>query len=361
MTAVDHPVIDHPDADPRLRRLLGLTHPIIQGPFGGGLSSVALAAAVADTGGLGSYGAHILHPDEITKLVAELRSATRGTFAVNLWVPQPGESGLRLTEEQLARHAHRLRLLPPELTVGLPEHPEPAPDFEQQAEALLAAAPPAVSFVMGIPPQWVLDRARSAGIVTIGTATTVDEAVALEAAGLDAVVASGSDAGGHRGSFLRPVTESLVGTFSLVPQVADAVRIPVIAAGGIADARGVAAARTLGAAAVQIGTGFLATAESGASAVHKAALGGPEARTTVLTRLFSGRPARGIPNRLVRDLAAHEHEVPPYPLQNALMLPVRRAAAAQGNGDYVNLWAGQAASLPRPRTARDYVEHVLDA
>jgi len=337
----------------RLQALLGLDHPIVQGPFGGGLSSVALAAAVAQAGGLGSYGAHILMPDEITTLVAELHAATSRAFAVNLWVPQPSESDL---PADLAPHVDRLRPYLDELGLPVPDPAQPLilPDFDAQADALLAAAPPAISFVMGIPSQAILTRARRAGIVTIGTATTVAEAVALEAAGLDAIVASGSDAGGHRGSFLRPVRESLVGTFSLVPQVADAVSVPVIAAGGIADGRGIAAALTLGADGVQIGTGFLGTEESGASTLHKQALHSPEASVTVLTRLFSGRLARAIPNRFIAELADAENDVPGYPVQNALMLPIRRAAAERGLPGYVNLWAGQAAPLTQPRPAREY-------
>lgn len=331
----------------RLGDLLGIEHPVVQGPFGGGLSSVALAAAVSEGGGLGSYGAHILSPDAITDLVAELKAATDRPFAVNLWVPLEGEAQLRPDAAELARHTQRLRPYYDELGLTAPsaEDVSARPDFDDQVDVLLAADPPAISFVMGIPPQRVIDEARARGIVLIGTATTVDEAVALESAGIDAVVASGSDAGGHRGAFLRPVRESLVGTFSLVPQVADAVSVPVVAAGGIADRRGIAAALALGADAVQIGTGFLATRESGASAVHKQALSGPEARRTVLTRLFSGRTARGIPNRFVRDMAAYEDEVPPYPVQNALMQPIRRAAGAQGRAEYVNLWAGQAAAM----------------
>lgn len=340
----------------RLEDLLNLDHPIVQGPFGGGLSSVALAAEVADAGGLGSYGAHILGPDQIVKLVAELKNATSRAFAVNLWVPQPGESELRAG----AADVERLRPYYAELGVPEPDIGQPVgQNFDDQIEALLAAEPPAISFVMGVPSERVLAEARRRGIVTIGTATTVDEAIALEAAGLDAVVASGSDAGGHRGAFLRPVHESLVGTFSLVPQVADAVSVPVIAAGGIADGRGIAAALTLGADGVQIGTGFLATTESGASPLHKQGLHGPDARVTVLTRLFSGRLARGIPNRFVREMAAFEADVPPYPVQNALMLPIRRAAAEQGLPDYVNLWAGQAAPLTRARTAGEYIQTLL--
>ncbi|WP_068923311.1 NAD(P)H-dependent flavin oxidoreductase [Planobispora rosea] len=340
----------------RLERLLGLDHPIVQGPFGGGLSSVALAAAVSEAGGLGSYGGHILSPGELTGLVAELKAATTRPFAVNLWVPHPGEEKLR------AEPADVDRLRPYFEELGLPA-PEPGrqagQDFDEQVDALLAAGPPVLSFVMGVPPARVLAEARRRGIATIGTATTVDEAIALEQAGLDAVVASGSDAGGHRGAFLRPVGESLVGTFSLVPQVADAVSVPVIAAGGIADGRGVAAAVTLGAHGVQIGTGFLATEESGASALHKAALHTPDARVTVLTRLFSGRLARAIPNRFVREMAASEAEVPPYPVQNALMLGLRREAARRGLADLVNLWAGQAAPLTAAAGARDYVGRLL--
>ncbi len=343
----------------RLEEMLSLDYPIVQGPFGGGLSTVQLAATVSNAGGLGSFGAHIVNPDDITSLVAQLKAATSRTFAVNLWVPQPGETD-RPSEADLARHIDRIR--PYLARLGLPD---PAatypfgPDFEAQALTLLAAQPPAVSFVMGIPPEWVLAEARRRGIATIGTATTVDEAVALEEAGLDAVVASGSDAGGHRGAFLRPIRESLVGTFALIPQVADAVSIPVIAAGGIADGRGIAAALTLGADGVQIGTGFLATEESGASSLHKQALHSPAARTTVLTRLFSGRHARAIPNRLVRELESLEDEVPSYPVQNALMLPVRRAAAEQGLADYINLWAGQAASLTRAGSALDYFQALV--
>ncbi len=345
----------------RLSTLLGLEYPLVQGPFGGGLSSVALAAAVSEAGGLGSYGAHILTPDGIGTLVDDLRKATSRPFAVNLWVPHPDEAGPAPDAAARERYAALLRPWFEEL--GLPaghlEEPPAAPTFAEQAEALLAAGPPVISFVMGLPPAGVLAEARRRGIVTLGTATTVEEAVAVEGAGFDAVVASGSDAGGHRGSFLRPVNESLVGTFSLVPQVARAVSIPVIAAGGIADGRGVAAALTLGADGVQIGTGFLATEESGASPVHRAALHGPEAATTVLTRAFSGRLARAIPNRFTRETAAHEHEVAPYPLQYTLTRPLRTAAAERGLPDYVNLWSGQAAALTRPRPAAEYVAALV--
>ena len=343
----------------RLTGLLGIDVPIIQGPFGGGLSSVTLTAAVSGAGGLGSFGAHHLDPDAITALVADLKTAVPGgrPFNVNLWVPQPYEAALRPAPEDF----ERLRPLYERLGIPAPTSYTPPPCFDDQVDALLAAQPPVISFVMGVPSADVVTEARRRGIVTIGTATTVDEAVAVEAAGLDVVVASGSDAGGHRGAFLRPVAESLVGTFSLVPQAVDAVGIPVVAAGGIADRRGVIAAHALGAAGVQIGTGFLATTESGAGPLHKAALTGPDARITVLTRLFSGRHARAIITPLIRELGEQEGNVPEYPVQNALMLPLRRAAAARDDVRYVNLWAGQSAALSRPVTAREYLATLTAA
>jgi nitronate monooxygenase len=346
----------------RVAERLGVRYPIVQGPFGGGLSSVGLTAAVSDAGGLGSFGANYLEPTAITELVDELRSLTSRPFNVNLWVPLPGEADARLTADELPRHVARIQPYLDALGVPAPTAPPAAgPNYEQQVEALLHAAPPVISFVFGVPSADVLAEARARGITTIGTATTVDEAVALDAAGIDLIVASGSDAGGHRGAFLRPVEESLVGTFSLVPQIVDAVAAPVIAAGGIADARQVKAAFVLGAEGVQIGTAFLVTSESSASRAHKDALTGNDARTTVLTAAFTGRHARAVPNRVTRELARATDELPPYPLQGALMAPIRRAAAAQHNGDYLNLWAGQSAALARARGAVDYLEDLVGA
>lgn len=339
----------------RIVDLFGIQHAIVQGPFGGGLSTVELAAAVSNAGGLGSYGAHVLHADGIRSVVQGIRERTSLPFSVNLWVPQAGESDPVDPEP----HIQRLAPLYARLGVEWNGSLTPNPNFDEQLDSLLTSAPPIISFVMGLPPQWAIDRARKAGIILIGTATTVAEARAVEAAGLDAVVASGSDAGGHRGAFLRPVGESLVGTFSLVPQIVDAVGIPVIAAGGIADRRGISAAHALGADGVQIGTGFLVTAESGASDVHREKLASADAEVTVLTRLFSGRHARGIVNALVRDLAAEEDLVPNYPVQNGLMQPLRNAAAHLGNADYLNLWAGQAAPLAQSKSAAKYLASLI--
>ena len=245
----------------------------MQGPFGGGLSSVALTAAVADAGGLGSFGAHHLDPAEIRALGHELHAATRRPFALNLWVSTHDLPESEMTRERFGAAVRRLEPLYDEVGASPPPYPERfAARFEDQAEAVLDAGPAAFSFVFGVPDERVLAAFSDAGIVTLGTATTPDEAVALDEAGIDIVVASGAEAGGHRGAFLAPAEESLVGTLPLVRIAVEEVEAPVIAAGGIADARGIVAALALGAEGVQIGTAFLATDESGATAEHKAEL-----------------------------------------------------------------------------------------
>jgi NAD(P)H-dependent flavin oxidoreductase YrpB (nitropropane dioxygenase family) len=246
---------------------------------------------VSNFGGLGSFGAHGLTPQAIQDVIAEIRSLTSKPFAMNLWVSMEDE-GARTSDEAVFHRS--LGLLAPhlaELGASMPSYKPYSPvRFEDQVRVLLDAHVPVFSFIVGIPPKEILDECRAKSIVTIGTATTPDEAIALEAAGVDAIVASGFEAGGHRGSFLRSAEESLMGTFSLVPQVADIVGVPVIAAGGIGDARGVVAAMALGADAVQIGTAFLACEESGASRLHREALRGEKARYTGLTRVFPNTP-----------------------------------------------------------------------
>ncbi len=346
----------------RVSEVLGITFPILLGPFGGGMSSVTLAAAVSNTGGLGSFGVNYLAPEGITELVRELASMTPNPFNINLWVPLPGEREAELSATQLEESAQRLS--PYATLLGIAPGaapPQSFPDFDEQLAALLAARPPVISFVFGVPSPSALLEARARSIVTIATATTVDEAVVLDEAGIDIIVASGSDAGGHRGAFLCDVDESLVGTMSLVPQVVDAVSAPVVAAGGIADHRQVQAAFALGAEGVQIGTAFLVTSESTASAVHKDVLKSARARTTVLTSVFTGRAARAVPNEMTRGLKGVESELPGYPLQSGLTLPIRRAATSKGNPEFVNLWAGQSAVLAPSGSAVDYLRRLVDA
>jgi nitronate monooxygenase len=331
----------------RVSSILGIEYPIVQGPLGG-FSSQRLAAAVSNFGGLGSFGAHGLEPQAIQDLIAEIRSLTSKPFAMNLWVSMEDEGAFRSNAEAFER---ALSAIAPDIeAVGgtRPRFTAYKPiRFEDQARVLLDAKVPVFSFIYGIPPRETLDEARLQGIVTIGTATTPEEGVALEQAGVDVVVASGFEAGGHRGSFLRSSEESLTGSMSLIPQVADAVKVPVIAAGGIADARGVAAAFALGAEGVQMGTVFLACEESGASPLHRAAILNGHASRTALTRGFTGRLARGIHNRLLEELNQPGVEVLPYPLQRSLMRSLAIPAQRAGREDLLALWAGQSANIAR--------------
>ncbi|MDQ0675741.1 nitronate monooxygenase [Pseudarthrobacter siccitolerans] len=341
----------------RLTNLLGLEAPVVLGPFGG-VSSVALTAAVSDGGGLGSFGLYGYDGAAIRKTAAELRAATGKPFALNLWVPNGTETNA-VPQEDFERYTAALKPYFEELGIPLPDMPARyMPDYGEQVEAVLEARPAVVSFVFGVPAADVVEEAHSRGIKVAGTATTVAEAVALEAGGVDAVVASGLESGGHRVSFLKPAEESLIGTFALVPQVADAVSIPVIAAGGIADRRGFTAARALGADAVQVGTAFLATQESAAVPAYRDVLRSPAAAHTVLTRTLSGRLARGIPNRIIGALE-EAGTVAPFPVQNWLTGRFRPQAAALGNTDLMSLWAGQSAPLLRHGTAADVLAELL--
>jgi nitronate monooxygenase len=329
----------------RVTTKLGIGYPIIQGPLGG-LSSQKLTAAVSNFGGLGSFGAHGLAPAAIEDVIAEIRSLTSKPFAMNLWVSMEDEGARTSDERAFNRSLAPLAVHLVALGASLPLYKPYSPvRFEDQARVLLDANVPVFSFICGIPPKEILDECRAKSIVTIGTATTPDEAVALQEAGVDAIVASGFEAGGHRGSFLRTAEDSLTGTLSLVPQIVDVVDVPVIAAGGIGDARGVIAALALGAEAVQMGTAFLACEESGANRLHRAALLEGKTGHTALTKGFTGRLARGIHNRLMEELNREDTEILPYPLQRGLVRNLSIAAEAAGRADLLPLWAGQSSGL----------------
>ncbi len=329
----------------RLTAKLGIDYPVIQGPLGG-LSSQRLTAAVSNFGGLGSFGAHSLSPGTIKDVIGEIRSLTSKPFAMNLWVSMEDE-GARTSDEgafngSLAPLAVHLAGLGTPRPTYKPYSPK---RFEDQVRVLLDANVPVFSFIYGIPAREILEECRAKGMVTIGVATTPDEAAALQEAGVDAIAASGFEAGGHRGSFLRPAEDSLIGTLSLVPQVVDIVDVPVIAAGGIADARGVIAALALGAEAVQMGTVFLGCEESGASRLHRETLRQRNAGHTALTKGFTGRLARAIHNRVLEDLNRNGAEILPYPLQRELVRNLAIAAEAAGQADLLPMWAGQSANL----------------
>lgn len=344
----------------RLTEKLGIAYPIIQGPLGG-LSSQKLTAAVSNFGGLGSFGAHGLAPSAIKDVIAEIRSLTTKPFAMNLWVSMEDE-GARTSDERAFRRS--LAALEPHLAEL--EAPRPAYkifsplSFEAQVRVLLDAKVSVFSFIFGIPPREILDECRTNGIATIGAATTPDEAAALRDAGVDAIAASGFEAGGHRGSFLRSPEDSLTGTFALVPQVADIADVPVIAAGGIADARGVIAAFALGAEGVQMGTVFLACEESGAGRLHREALRSGKAGHTALTRGFTGRLARGINNHFLEELNRSETEILPYPLQRALVKSLAVHAEAAGRPDLLALWAGQSANLATCTDVEAFLRSLID-
>jgi nitronate monooxygenase len=314
-----------------------MKHPIIQGPFGNGLSSVELVAAVNKAGGLGSFGLAGFTPDRILDVASRIRALTDAPFALNLWVPLAGESVP--TWEDVEKN--------------------PPPSFDAQVEALLEARPPVASFVFGIPPAPLVRELRRLDITTIGTATNVVEGEALDAAELDVIVASGSEAGGHRSSFLRSPAESLT-TSALVRQLAGRLKAPVVAAGGIVDDRTTAAAMLLGAEGVQVGTAFLATHESGAPEAHKAALVAPGERSTVLTTAFTGRAARALVNGFVREIGAHEEDILPFPWQHLVTRPLRLAATAQGRPEWMSLWASQNVPLVARRPAAELMEMLVN-
>ncbi|MGN6273125.1 MAG: NAD(P)H-dependent flavin oxidoreductase [Protaetiibacter sp.] len=328
----------------RIERVLGIRHPILLGAFGG-LSNVELTAAVSDAGGLGQYGLYGYSADRIRDTVAALRAATDAPFGLNLWLP----TGDEVTPADVAVDAVTAPLAPFYAELGMDAPTAPAAfllPFEQQLEAVLDVRPAVLSVVYGVPSAEVMSSARERGIRVIGTATTVAEARALAAGGVDAVIASGAEAAGHRVSFLREAEDSLVGTLALVPQVVDAIEVPVIAAGGIADRRGVAAALALGADGVLVGTAFLATRQSAATAAHRRAIAESGDDGTVLTRAMSGRLARGIPNRAVRTIEAGG-SIAPFPAQNWATGAFRAEAGRRDAGELLSLWAGQAAPLAR--------------
>jgi nitronate monooxygenase len=343
----------------RISSSLGIEYPIIQGPLGG-LSTQRLTATVSNFGGLGSFGAHGLSPAAIKDVIDEIRALTSKPFAINLWVSTEDEGARTSNSEAFARSLAPLAGHIQSLGGSLPTYKPYVPiRFEDQVRIVLDAKVPVFSFIYGIPPSEILDECRARGILTIGAATTPDEAIVLEQAGVEVIAASGFEAGGHRGSFLRAAEESLTGTFSLVPQVADAVSVPVVAAGGITDARGIVAAFVLGAEGVQIGTAFLACEESGASVHHRNTILSGNARRTGLTRGFTGRLARGIHNQLLEDLNRPEVEILPYPLQRNLVKNLSILAEKAAEPELLPLWAGQSANLSRHNDSNTLLESLV--
>ena len=334
--------------------LQALAVPIVQAPMAGA-TTPRLVAAVSNAGGLSSLPGGYNDPAKIREQIAQVRALTERPFAVNLFVgeytPPPAEV--------LQRAHERLRRYREELAIPHPDAPPvSATSFRAQFEVVAETRPAAFSFTFGIPPAEALARCRELGIFTIGTAKTVAEAVALERAGVDAVCVQGYEAGGHHGAFLAPLEESLIGTLALVPQVVDAISVPVLAAGGIGDGRGVAAVLALGAAAAQVGSAFLLSHESAVPPASRRVLASEAARRTTLTTVFSGKHARGVINRFIDEMTGAP-EIAPYPYQNALTRDVRDAGTAQERPELVSLWSGQAVALAKPLPAAEIVANLM--
>ena len=320
--------------------MLGVDLPVIQAPMAG-VQVSALTIAVCQAGGLGSLPCALLDPAAIRREIAAIRAATSAPFNLNFFCHRPPVADA--AREASWRHA----LAPFYLEQGLDIDAVAAGagrfPFDAAGAALVEELRPAVvSFHFGLPEARLVERVHAAGARILASATTVEEAVWLEAHGADAVIAQGLEAGGHRGHFLDDDLSLQSGTLALLPQVVRAVRVPVIAAGGIADRAGVQAALGLGAAMVQVGTAYLCCPEAMTSQIHRAALMSPAARHTALTRLFTGRPARGIVNRVIREVP--DHAAPAFPLASAAIAPLRASAEARGSGDFSPLWSGQNAS-----------------
>ncbi len=334
------------------RRKLGfeIQVPVIQAPMAGaGINTPQLAASVSNAGGLGSVATAYLSLPQVEQAIRQVREQTQRPFAVNLFAPSANEvlAGDVESQLRLLEPIHqRMGLTPPVLPARLDE------PFQELVELLISLRVSLVSFTFGILPEDALKRFKAQGAYLMGTATTVAEAKLLEAAGIDAVIAQGSESGGHRGSFSSS-TPSAVGTMALVPQIVDATQIPVIASGGIMDGRGVVAALALGASAVQMGTAFLPCAESGAPEVYKQAVLQAADDSTALTKAFSGRWARGIRNQFMEQSERSQSEPISFPWQNALTREMRSAAAKQGDRELLSLWAGQGTRLARRMTAAD--------
>jgi nitronate monooxygenase len=345
--------------DTRVADLLGIEYPIIQAPFGG-FPSQHLTATVSNLGGLGSLGAVTLSGPAIREAVDEIRALTNKPFAVNLWVSTSDDHASHIRSDVIEDKIRKLARLYAELGVEPPSKVEATfQDFEAQVHALIDSGAPVFSFIYGVPPVEILDECRRRAIKTIGTATTLEEAVVLEKAGIDLIVASGFEAGGHRGSFLRSPADSLTGVFSLVPELADAVEVPVIAAGGIADGRGLVAALALGAEGVQIGTAFLPCAGSGVSKAHRTALLSKAIKRTNLTDAFTGRLARGIENRLMEELSYITSPPLPFPLQHAVTQTIAAPASTQEREDLMPLWAGQSVGLCHHTQAGELMAELI--
>lgn len=338
--------------------MLNIKYPIIQAGMAGGPTTPELVAEVSEAGALGTLGAGYMTPQQIKTALENIQQRTHSPIAVNLFLPQNYE----IEDDAILAMQQHLNIYRSKL--GIPKTnniPYMEDLFEKQIATVIEAGVKIISFTFEAPTKRLVEKLHASEIIVIATATSVKEAIQLESIGVDLIVAQGAEAGGHRGTFLNVKNESMIGTMALVPQVVDAVSCPVVAAGGIMDGRGMAAALALGASAIQLGTAFLTTKESGADSIHKQTILSSCDTDSKITKAFSGKSARGLKNKMMIDLESRiQGDLPPYPLQHLLTSDIRKEAAKQGNKDMMSMWAGQASGLARVRTAGDLVEDLVD-
>lgn len=355
---------------------IGIQYPIIQAGMAGGATTPELVAAVSSAGGLGTLGAGYMQPEQMRKAIRAIKQLTSKPFAVNLFIPEPAGIDEHISDavmEDLQNIDRQLNEQGQEISEGRSKDRSKDRSketycfdesayrltFHNQIQVILEENVPVLSFTFGILDEIYIRQLREAGIILIGTATHVAEAIQLEAAGIDMIVAQGSEAGGHRGTFVGDPYSALIGTLALVPLIVDQVSVPVIAAGGIMDGRGIAAVMALGAQAAQLGSAFLLCKESGAHPAYQAAIRASDECSTVITRTISGKPARGIRNDLIRRLETYLDSIPAYPIMNELTRGVRQSAAQTNNPQYMSLWAGQAARMGEVQGAHAKMEQLI--
>jgi nitronate monooxygenase len=342
-----------------LSRRLSLRLPLIVAPMAGGPTTPRLVAASSNAGALGSLGAAYLSPEQIQSDVEAIRRMTSRPFAINLFTPMPAIKleDQEVTDARRSTRAYRDELGLPEPAVAPPFHP----DFEKQLEIVVQAKPDVFSFVFGLLDRAYIKECQERGILTMGTATTLEEGLALEESGVDAVVAQGVEAGGHRGIFSPDAEDPCIGTLALTRALVARLKVPVVAAGGIMDGKGIASVLALGAEAAQMGTAFLLCEEAGTSRPYREALAAAGGSDTRLTRAFSGRWARGIQNRFMREMALAPQSILPFPAQNAFTRDIRAKSAQIGAPDFLSLWAGEGVGLIRSSISAGQLIEALEA
>lgn len=344
-----------------ITEILKIKYPIIQAPMAGGVTTSELVTEVSNSGGLGMIGAGYMTPIQIRNQIRELKTLTSNPFGINLFVPNEFDvinDDIKSANQLLNPIREQLNL-PQKDSFEIPEFNNVYETFIEQIKVVIEENVPICSFTFGIPSEKVISELKKSDIILMGTATTVREAVENEKAGMDFVVVQGSEAGGHRGNFIDDYKVSLVGSMSLIPQVVDNVSIPVIAAGGIMDGRGLMASICLGAKGVQMGTAFLTCIESGAHKVHKEAVMNVTEEDTVLTRSFSGKWARGIQNNLILGMQSNEWYLPDFPVQNTLTQDIRKVAASKNNKEFMSLWSGQSPRLAKQQTVKILIKNIM--